>query len=111
MNSKLLFLLGCIPTRLLIVYFFYNMSPGKLKYLSIPLFIISFGFLYLYFMNGRLNAPEAGGVTWWTHLRILHGLLYLCAAIYAVQGNKLVWVPLLLDVWFGLIYFLVHHYI
>ena len=65
------------------------------------MFLIAFGFLYLYFTNGRLNAPEAGGKTWWSKLRIIHGLLYLTAGIYALQNNKLCWVPLLIDVVFG----------
>jgi hypothetical protein len=107
MNSILLFLFGCIPMRLLLVYLS-TILPHNI--VSIPLFLISFGFLYLYFTNGRLNAFEAGGVTWWKDLRIIHGLLYLAAAIYAFQGNKLVWVPLLIDVIFGASSFLIHHY-
>ena len=109
MNSINLFLFGCIPARLLITYISTIIPVDKLKFFSIPLFIISLGFIYLYFTNGSLNAPEAGGKTWWTNLRIIHGLLYLTAAIYAFQGDKLVWVPLLIDVIFGLFAFLIHH--
>jgi hypothetical protein len=90
-----LFLFGCIPLRLLIVYISTKID------MSIPLLIVAFGFLYLYFTNGRLNAPEAGGVTWWAKYRIIHGLLYLTAAILAFQKNQFVWVPLLIDVIIG----------
>ena len=102
-----LFLFGCIPIRLLLVYI--STITTNLKLFSIPLFIISFGFLYLYFTNGRLNAPEANGITWWANLRIVHGLLYLAAGILSLQENKLVWVPLMVDVLFGLSAFLSHN--
>jgi hypothetical protein len=94
-----LFLFGCIPIRLLLVYI--STKIDNLKLFSIPLFLIAFVFLYLYFTNGRLNAREAGGITWWSQLRLIHGLLYLTAGIYALQNNKLCWVPLLIDVVFG----------
>ena len=102
MNSKLLFLFGCIPFRLLLVYISTIIPLDKLKYFGVLLLLISISFIYLYFTNGRLNAPEAGGITWWANLRIIHGLLYLAASIYAFQGKSLIWVPLLIDVIFGL---------
>ena len=101
MNSKLLFLLACIPARLFLVYISTQIPPDKLKYFGIPLILIAISFLFLYFTNGRMNAPEAGGITWWSNLRIIHGLLYLAASVYAFQGKPLVWVPLLIDVIFG----------
>ena len=111
MNNILIFLLGCITMRLLLVYISTIIPSNKLKFFSIPLFIISLSFMYLYFTNGRLNAPEANGVTWWSNLRIIHGVLLLAAAIYALQKKKLVWVPLLIDVLFGLSAFLIHHFL
>ena len=102
MNSKLLFLLGCIPVRLFLVYISTQIPADKLKYFGIPLFLIAISFLFLYFTNGRMNAPEAsGGVTWWSNLRIIHGLLYLAASVYSFQGKPQVWIPLLIDVIFG----------
>ena len=110
MNSKLLFLLGCIPTRLFLVYLSTIIPSDKLKFFGIPLLLVSLGFMFLYFTNERLNAPEAGGVTWWSNLRIIHGLLYLAASIYAFQSNPLVWVPLLIDVIFGFVVFIIHNF-
>ena len=110
MNNILLFLFGCIPLRLLFVYISTKIPSDKLKFFSIPLILISLSFLYLYFTNGRLNAPEAKGITWWSKLRLMHGLLYLAAVIYALKGNKLVWLPLLIDVILGLFAFLNHRF-
>jgi len=105
----ILFLLGCIPVRLLIVYLSTIIPPDKLKLFSIPLLLISIGFLYLYFTNGRLQATEAGSSgTWWSKLRLIHGLLYLAAFIYAFKESNLVFIPLLIDVLFGLASFLIH---
>lgn len=97
-----LFLLACIPLRLFLAYLARVLPADKLKLFSVPLFLMAFGFLYLYFTNGRLQAPEAGGVTWWAPLRLVHGLLYLSAAVYAYQASTVAWVPLLVDVCLGL---------
>ena len=107
MNSALLFLFGCIPVRILLVYISTIIPLDKLKFFGVPLLLVSLGFLYLYFTNGRLNAPEAGGVTWWSNIRIIHGLLYLAASIYAFQGKPFVWIPLSLDLIFGFIAFII----
>jgi hypothetical protein len=101
-----LFLLGCIPARLFLVLFAAMTSSPRL--FSILLFSIATGFLYLYFTNGRLDAAEAGGKTWWHHLRIIHGVLYLTAAILALAGSKYIWIPLLIDVVFGLVVHVLH---
>jgi len=107
MNSKLLFIFGCIPARSLLAYIASKTPKDKLKILGIILLIISISFLWLYFTKGRMNAPEAGGVTWWADYRLIHGLLYLSAAIYAIQENHLVYVPLVIDVLFGITVFVI----
>jgi len=84
-----------------------NVPPEYLKYFGILLLGISLSFLYLYFGNLRLNATEAGGKTWWADYRLVFGALYMIAAIYSFQGRqKLVIVPLAMDVIFGFILFL-----
>lgn len=101
-----LFLLGCIPVRLLLVYLS-TIVPGKV--MSLPLVLIGLGFLFLYFTNGRMNAPESStGKTWWAKLRLFHGLLYMTAAVLAFNESKFVWVPLLIDVLFGLIAYILN---
>jgi hypothetical protein len=92
----------CIPVRLLLVYLASILNKNNLRFFGIILLVIALGFLYLYFANKRLNAAEAtGGVTWWSEYRLIHGLLYLCAAIYAFQGKNTAWIPLLIDVGLG----------
>ena len=127
MNSQLLFLLMCIPTRIifallpnydLVKRLNFNINP-KLFYTIVGLVFlaISIGFLYLYFTNKRLNAPEAGGRTWWHNLRLLHGLLYLCASLYILwnvndlEKIKLASLPLTIDVLVGLGAFFRHMYL
>jgi len=102
-----IFIFGCIPARLALTYISTIVPANKLAYLGVILGLISFGFLWLFFTNGRLNAPESSsGKTWWANLRLIHGLLYLAAAIYAFRGSEDVWIPLLIDVLFGLLAYL-----
>lgn len=108
-KNILYFLLGCIPIRIIIVLLAFYINKQYLPYLGIVLLFPALGFLGLYFLNMRMMAPEAGGKTWWAELRLIHGLLYLCASIYAVQSKSIVWIPLLLDVIFGFAAFINHH--
>ena len=66
--------------------------------------------LFLYFTNSRLNAVEGGGITWWKESRLLHGMLFTCAAFYAFNKNNNAYIPLLIDMNFGLITFAKKHY-
>jgi len=99
MNSTKLFLLGCLPTRFLLALAAKRLVGPKLRVLSYVLLAIGLTFLWLYFKNARLNAFEAaGGVTWWAPFRLLHGALYLAAAVYALQlKSSLAWIPLAID--------------
>ena len=102
MNSKLVFFLLCIPARILLAW--YSQHVVDLRGYSFILFAIAIGTLYLWYTNKRLDAPEAGGKTWWSEYRLIIGLLYLAAGIYAYQGKRdLVWIPLAIDIAFGII--------
>ena len=96
------FLLGCIPIRLSIVILLKYIDKKYLPYFSVYLFIQGISFLLLYFLNKRLYAREAGGKKWWAKYRLIHGVLYLSSSIYAYQKKDIAWVPLLMDVLFGL---------
>ena len=98
----LYFVLGCIPLRLFIVLLTYYTPVEYLKYIGVLFLLQSIGFLYLFFSNKRLSAPESGGKTWWAPLRLIHGFLYMAASIYAFRGERFAWIPLSLDVLFGL---------
>lgn len=109
MDSKLLFLFACIPIRILLVLVALYINVKYLPYYGMMLLLPALGFLYLYFTNSRLNASEANGTTWWANLRIVHGLLYLIASILAIKGNYMSYIPLLIDVIFGLSAFAYHY--
>ena len=111
MDKKIiLFLFLCIPARLIIALGSMYIPTYVLKYYSILLLIIALSFLYLYISNKRLNAPEAGGITWWKDYRLLIGALYLVAAIYSFQGKReLIKYPLLMDILLGLFIFFNNH--
>tara|TARA_Y100001970_G_C13705424_1_gene589266 strand:- start:70 stop:438 length:369 start_codon:yes stop_codon:yes gene_type:complete len=107
-NRIIFFLLGCIGSRLILAVLPLYLSKEWLKYFGIIILIIALSFLYLYFTNGRLKAPEGGGNTWWAKFRLIHGLLYLTAAIYLFQKERLASIPLFIDVILGLILFILN---
>lgn len=103
MNSKLLFLFGCLPVRVLLALLAYKIDSNYLPYLSILFISIGASFIYLYLTNSRLKAPEAGGKTWWHNIRPIHGMLYLTAGIYALKKDtNMASLILCIDVVFGL---------
>ena len=108
MNSVKLFLLGCIPMRVLLTYFTKTSTGKKLRNIGYILLLISLSFIWLYFTNQRMNAVEAGGYTWWAPFRLLHGVLYLAASIYAIQFKTIAWIPLAVDVALGTFLFVNH---
>ncbi len=105
--SPLVFVLGCIPIRLFLAYIS-TQIPEHLNLFGGLLLAISICFIWLYFTGKRMDAPEAGGKTWWSDYRLIHGLFYLMAAIYAFQHRSdLVWIPLVMDVIFGIVLFFI----
>jgi hypothetical protein len=109
MDSITLFLFACIPARILIAW--YSTKVVDLKMFGFFLLVLALSFLYLYFTNKRLQAPEANGKTWWSEYRLIIGLLYLTAAIYAIQGKReLVKYPIIIDIFFGLYIFYKKHF-
>jgi len=114
-QSNMAFLLGCIPMRLVIAYIGYilglSTSSTFIKTaFAILLLSIGISFFVLYTKNLRLNAPEAGGITWWRELRPIHGLFYVLAGIFLLIPSirHFSWILLLLDVIFGLGSWIVH---
>jgi hypothetical protein len=108
----LLFLIGCIGIRVLFVVIAKYINKKYLKYLGYLALLPAIGFTYIY-ISGTRNT--GGGVfgekIWWNDLRPIHAILYLLFAYNAIIGNKHAWIYLLVDVLFGLISFLAHHYV
>ena len=108
----LLFLLGCIPTRLALVYLAKKISINYLPILGYIALIPAIGFMYLFLSGSRKIGPETfGDKIWWNPIRPIHSLLYFAFAYNAIQKNKNSWIYLLVDVIFGLFSFLIFHYI
>jgi hypothetical protein len=100
----LLFLFGCIPTRLAFVYIAKTISLQYLPILGYLALFPAIGFIYLYISGSRKTGPETfGDKIWWNHLRPIHALFYLLFAT--------AWTYLMYDVMFGLFSFLIFHYI
>jgi len=111
-NRTLLFLIGCIGTRSLFVYIAKIISLDLLKYMGYLALLPAIGFIYIYITDSRQTGPEVfGDKIWWNNLRPIHGLLYSLFAYNAITGNKNAWIYLLVDVVFGMLMFLVHHFL
>ncbi len=108
----LLFLFGCIGSRLLLVYIAKNIDIKLLKYMGYLLLLPAVGFFYIYLSGTRKTGAEVfGDKIWWNDLRPIHGLLYLLFSYNAINGNKNSWIYLFVDVLFGLASFLTYHFI
>ena len=108
----LLFLFGCIPTRLALVYLAKNISINYLPILGYITLIIAISFAYLFLSGTRQTGVEVfGDKIWWNNLRPIHATLYLIFSYYAINKMREGWIYLLVDVIFGLFSFLIFHYI
>jgi len=108
----LLFLGGCIPSRLALAMIAKYSAVYYLPYLSIITLSIALGFIYLYFTGKRKVGIETQGTPiWWMRFRLFHGLMYLLFSLLAFTRNKNAYIVLLVDTLVGLIIFLRHHYL
>lgn len=113
-KRMLLFLLGCIPARLLVVYAAKTMSISKLVFMAYLSLIPAIGFLVIYFFKLRKTGSETfGEPIWWNDLRPIHAAFYFLFAYTVLVSNvpKEAWKWLLLDVVFGLSAFIAHHFV
>ena len=107
----LLFLIGCIGTRSLLVYLAKIANKTYLQYMGYLSLLPAIGFFYIFLTGSRKTGREVfGGKIWWNDLRPIHGLMYFLFAYNAINGNSFAWMFLLVDVIFGLSSFLIFHY-
>ena len=107
----LLFLIGCMGTRLLLVYLAKTLNPTYVKYLGYISILIGCSFIYVFFSGTRTTGPEVfGDKIWWNNLRPVHGFLYLLFAYNAIIGNNNAWKFLLVDIIIGFTSFIIFHY-
>jgi hypothetical protein len=106
----LLFLIGCIVTRLSFVYIAKNSNIAMLKNLGFLALLPAIGFTYIYLTDTRKTGQEVfGDKIWWNDLRPIHALLYFLFSYNAINGNKNAWIYLLVDVLIGLNSFFIFH--
>jgi hypothetical protein len=103
MNRVLLFWLGCMGTRLALVFLAAYVSKPVLAWVGWAALIPASGFWFLYLTGLRPTGIEAtGGRIWWNHLRPVHGTLYSIFAGFAITGHQeLAWKTLLADFLLG----------
>ena len=107
----LLFLIGCIGIRTLLVFLAKNANKTYLQYMGYLTLLPAIGFFYLFFTGSRKTGTEVfGDKIWWNNLRPVHGFLYFLFSYNAINGNPNAWMYLLVDVIIGLISFLSFHY-
>lgn len=106
----LLFLTGCIGTRLAFVYAARKASQSVLEVLGALALLPAIGFFYIYATGARKTGPEVfGDRIWWNHLRPFHGAMYGLFSVMALFHVPYAWVVLLVDVLVGLAAFVHHH--
>ena len=107
----LLFLIGCIGVRTLFVLIAKMSNAYYLQILGYLALLPAIGFVYIYLTGSRqVGAEVFGEKIWWNNLRPLHAILYFLFAYNAINGNKMAYQYLLIDVIFGLFAFLAFHY-
>jgi hypothetical protein len=108
----LLFLIGCMGVRTLLVIITKNIEIKYLKYMGYLALLPAIGFMYIYLTGTRKTGGEVfGEKIWWNDLRPLHSLLYFLFAYNAIIGNRNSWIYLLIDVLIGFTSFMIFHYI
>ena len=107
----ILFLVFCIGSRSSFVYIAKNINIQYLPILGYIALLPAFGFAYIFATGTRQTGAEVfGEKIWWNNLRPIHAILYSLFAYNAINKNRQSWIYLLVDVLFGLISFLTHHY-
>ena len=107
----LLFLVGCIGTRILFTVISLFASGVLLKLLGIVALTFVIGWIYIIFIGKRDTGGEVlGGKIWWKNLRPFHALLWGLFSYLAITGNRNAWIVLLFDTIFGLSAFLIFHW-
>jgi hypothetical protein len=106
----LLFLTGCLGSRLALVYAAKTAGPAMLEVLGALAILPAAGFFYIYLTGARKTGAEVfGDRIWWNHLRPFHGFLYATFAVLALFHVPHAWMVLLLDVLVGAAAFVHHH--
>jgi hypothetical protein len=94
-----LFLLVCIPIRLLLAFIVYY-YPRHIQYFGLIGLVIALGFAYFSVVPRETGA--FGQPAWWAPYRPIHSFLFFLFFILAVNKNKYAWLVLFIDAMLGL---------
>ena len=101
----------CIIVRFILVLLAKYVNKNILQILGYISLIPAIRFIYLYLFDKRKTGFEIfGDKIWWNKLRPIHGILYLLFAIYAIKKEDFAWIPLLIDVLLGIIFYVIKYY-
>ena len=109
-KRTILFLVGCMGTRLAFVWLAKNANQPQLRVMGLIALAISFGFIYIYANGLRKTGIEVGGERiWWNDLRPVHAATYALFGYMALNGmSENAWKVLLADVSIGFTAWLTH---
>jgi hypothetical protein len=106
----ILFLFGCIGSRLLFTAVSAYATGWFLSLLGVIALLPVFGWFYILFFEERETGIEVlGDKIWWNNLRPIHLLLWFYFAWLALHQQPYAWIVLLVDTLFGLTAFLIYH--
>jgi hypothetical protein len=109
----LLFIIGCIGTRILLAYIAKNIPLQYLPIMGYAALIPAFGFSYIFLTGSRDRGFEVDNERiWWNSLRPIHALIYFAFSYNAIiLKSPTAWMYLAFDVILGIAAFLVHHFV
>lgn len=107
-----LFLVGCICSRIIISLVAKNTPSDKLPMLGIIALIPAFGFIHMYLNKDKQNGDKrfSGVMIWWKNLRLFHAFMYFMFAYSAINKDKNAWKILFADAIIGLLAWYFHYY-
>ena len=105
MNRSNIFILLCIPCRLLIAHVAKIISDKYLKKMGYVYGLLSIGFMYAY-LNNMQNTPGINGHIWRQNIRPVFSLIYAGFSILAISKNTNSYKLLYVDAIFGILSFL-----
>ena len=107
----LLFIFGCLGTRFALAVLADKINKEYLPIMGGLALIPAIGFLYIYFFSARKTGLEVfGEKIWWNNMRLIHGLIYIAFAVFAIQKKHFAAKVLYFYVILGLVSFLLYHY-
>jgi hypothetical protein len=109
----LLFIIGCIGTRILLAYIAKNIPLQYLPIMGYAALIPAFGFSYIFLTGSRDRGFEVDNERiWWNSLRPIHALIYFAFSYNAIiLKSPTAWMYLAFDVIIGITAFFIHHFV